>query len=139
MVGGCSSSDPLQVVDPATLCKSEGRSFHRGHNEEWVIFIGEGEVAVEMGGEQHHRGVLLHLEQVVLVLPNERHVFELLDVVLGGQSTHSVLVGQQEIVDKLFSPLDDALDHVQRQHSQRVQDVHALVEKLGVALLVLGV
>lgn len=48
------------------------------------------------------------------------------------------LIGQQKVVDQLLTPFDDALDDMQRQHAQRVQDVQTLVKELEVALLVLA-
>lgn len=61
--------------------------------------------------------VTLHLEQIVLVLPYERRVLELLDVVLVG-SRIILLRSQQEVVDELLAPLDDAAHNMQRQHAQ---------------------
>jgi len=45
-----------------------------------------------------------------------------------------LLVCKQEIVDKLFPPFDYASDYMQREHSERVQDVYALLEQTGVAI-----
>ena len=73
-----------------------------------------------MGVVEHHRGVTLHFQKVVLVFPNEWNVFEFLDVVSWGWHHHlgGVLlrVCEQEVVDQLLSPLDDASDNMERKH-----------------------
>lgn len=39
------------------------------------------------------------------------------------------LLGEEEVEDERFAPLDDALDDVQRQHPERVKDVDALFQQ----------
>ena len=49
-----------------------------------------------------------------------------------------MLIGDQEVVNELFAPLNNAFDNMERQHSERVQDIEAFIEQLEVALLVLS-
>lgn len=91
--------------------------------------------------------VRLHFKEVVLIFPNERHIFEFLEIVLllthyralSAASRCAIhLISKEEVIDELFPPLDDALHNVQREHSEAVHDVEAFVKKLVVVLLVLG-
>ena len=40
-----------------------------------------------------------------------------------------VRLGQHEVEDELLAPEYDALDDVEREHAQAVQDIDALLEK----------
>ena len=116
---------------------------NRRVHQEWVIFVAETDISGKVALKKSHTGVGLHLQEVVFILPHERDVLELLQTVLvvahfsGASRRGAACVGvvcQQEVVDQLLSPLDDALYNVERQHPERVQDVQALVEELVVAL-----
>lgn len=48
------------------------------------------------------------------------------------------MLGEEEVKDERFAPLDDALDDVQRQHPQRVQDVDALFQEGGAHIAFAG-
>ena len=86
---------------------------------------------------QHLGGVALHLKEVVFVFPDKWDILELLDIIFRSSISHHwrlrlLLVRQQEIIDQLLPPLNDASDHVQGEHPERVEDVDALVQKLRV-------
>lgn len=64
------------------------------------------------------RGVRLHFEKIVFIFPDERYVFEFLDVVFWCDACQLLirilLICEQEIVYQLFSPFYYASDDVQR-------------------------
>ena len=64
-----------------------------------------------MGVEEHYGRIGFHFEEVVFILPDEWDVLKLLDVVSLGWLSYLrslVVIGQQEVVDKLFTPLNNA-------------------------------
>lgn len=50
-----------------------------------------------------------------------------------------MVVGQQEIVDELLTPLNDLLYDIETQHTQRVQDTETFIQKLRMTLLILAI
>ena len=60
--------------------------------------------------------IILQLEQVVLRLPHKGHLLEFAQGLLSIAAT--VLRRQHVIEYQLFAPLNNALDHIQRQHAQ---------------------
>ena len=89
------------------------------------------------------RCVALHLEQVVLLLPHEGDALELTQrVALGlllcewASEPGLVTLCQHKVEDELLPPQDDALDHVEREHAETVEDVDALLEQRHVRLAV---
>lgn len=108
-------------------------------HKKWVILIGKAEIPAEMGVIKHYWCIRFHLKKIILILPYKLYVFEFLNVILGRAllrvGVASLLVAQQKVVNQLLPPLNNASDNVKREHSQRMKDVHALVQKLRVALL----
>jgi hypothetical protein len=83
--------------------------------------------------------VALHFKKMVLTLPDKRNTLEFTEVVpilLGLMTVRGVRRGQQEAVNQLFPPLNNALDHMEREHSEGMQYVDALIKHLGVESLV---
>ena len=108
----------LEASSPATLSQARGTSLHGRMNEEGIILVAKVEVTREVRRVEHVRSVALHLEKVVLVLPDEGRVLELLDVVLVRAHLIVLLRRQQEVVDELLAPLDDAAHDMKRKHAQ---------------------
>ena len=117
---------------------------NRRVNQEWIILWRKVDISGKVTLEQGNRCIRLHFQKVVFILPNERNVFEFLQVVplhwLGWTSCSLswLVVGEQEVVNQLLSPFDDTFYHVEWQHSQRMKDVQTLVKQLIVTLLVLS-
>jgi hypothetical protein len=85
-----------------------------------------GELALDKEG-----GVALHLQQIVLALPNKRDVLELVDAVsLVVQRVSIGRGGDQVAQDKLPPPFDYALYSMQAEHPERMQDSHRLINQL---------
>ena len=84
--------------------------------------------------------VCFHLEQIVLALPDERDALELaesvplLNLLVDPREAH-VCLSEHEVEDELLSPANDALDYIETEHTQTVQDVDALFEKRHVGLI----
>ena len=99
----------LEASSAAALRYKRRRAHLHGRmNKERIILVAEVEVAREMRRVQHVRGVTLHFKQVVLVLPDERSVLELLDVILVRSHLVVLISRQQEVIDQLLAPLNDA-------------------------------
>ena len=93
------------------------RLLHRWEDQEWVAFGAEVEVLAE-GANDQELSISLHLQKVVLLLPDEWDALELaqsvpLSYTLRLRLLHSLL-SQHEVENQLLSPEDDALDHVER-------------------------
>ena len=91
-----------------------------------IILARETNISCKMRLIQTNTGIRLHLQQVILILPYKRNIFEFLKIVSLWRIAHHVLdrswlriiVGQQEVIYELLSPFYDALDDVQAKHSQ---------------------
>ena len=91
--------------------------------------------------EEHYGRIRFHLKQIIFVLPDERNIFKLFNVIswwLLDSLWSLVVIRQQKVVDELLTPLNDASHNVKREHSQRMQNVDALIEQLRMALLIVG-
>lgn len=80
--------------------------------------------------EEHYGRIRFHFEKVVFILPDERNILKLLDVIPGRLLDHLrslIVIRQQEVIDQLFTPLNNASYYMKRQHSQRVQNIDALI------------
>ena len=67
--------------------------------------------------EEHYGRIRFHFEKVVLILPDERDILKLLDVISWWLLDHLrslIVIGQQEVVDQLFTPLDNASYNMER-------------------------
>lgn len=104
----------------------------RGIYQERIILTREGDVVSKVRLEQCLRSIRLQLQKIVLTLPHERDVLELLQVVgllahlgrvLAECAATISLLGNQEVVDELFPPFDDALDDVEGEHTKGVHYV----------------
>lgn len=123
----------LDLAVDSAGASGAGHSAHLlggGEHEEGVRLGAEVEVFSETAGHQE-LGVSFQLEQVVLAFPRERDDFEFSKVLLLRLRVGSVLHGAHVVENELLAPLDHALDHVEREHPQTVQDVGALVEEGG--------
>ena len=104
-----------------------------GEDQEGVRLGAEVEVLGEGARDEEPR-VRLHLQQVVLALPDERNALELtqrvplLDLLVEPREAH-VRLRQHEVEDQLLAPADYALDDIEAQHAQTVQNVDTLFEK----------
>ena len=109
-----------------------GIVLHRWIDKEGIVLARKADISGEVRLVQGVGGVRFHLEEVVFVLPYKRNIFEFLQVVamrcLRVAGPLILLVAQQEVVDELLSPLDDALYDMQGEHPQGVEDVDALIE-----------
>ena len=93
------------------------RLLHRWEDQEWVAFGAEVEVLAE-GTDDQELSISLHLQKVVLLLPDERDALELaqsvsLSYTLRLRLLHSLL-SQHKVENQLFAPEDNALNHVKR-------------------------
>lgn len=89
--------------------------------------------------EKHYGGIRFHFEQVVFVLPDKRNILKLLNIIswwLLNRVRSLIVIGQQEVVDELLTPLDDASYDMKREHSQRMQNINTLIEQLRMTLLI---
>lgn len=80
--------------------------------------------------EEHYGRIRFHFEKVVFILPDERNILKLLDVISWWLLDHLrslIVIGQQEVIDELFTPLNYASHNMERQHSQRMQNIDALI------------
>ena len=116
-----------------------GRLLHRWEDQEGVAFGAEVEVLAE-GADDQELSISLHLQKVVLLLPDEWDALELaqsvpLSYTLRLRLLHSLL-SQHEVENQLFAPEDDALDHVERQHAQAVQNVDAFFEEWDISFAI---
>ena len=116
-----------------------GRLLHRWKDQEGVAFGAEVEVLAE-GADDQELSIRLHLQQVVLLFPHERDALEFakgvsLSNALRLRLLHSLL-GQHEVEDQLLAPEDNALDHIEREHAQAVQNVDALFEQWNISFAV---
>lgn len=67
--------------------------------------------------EEHYGRIRFHFEKVVFILPDERDILKLLDVISWWLLDHLrslIVIGQQEVVDQLFTPLDNASYNMER-------------------------
>jgi hypothetical protein len=67
--------------------------------------------------EEHYGRIRFHFEKVVFILPDERDILKLLDVIPRRLLDHLrslIVIGQQEVVDQLFTPLDNASYNMER-------------------------
>lgn len=67
--------------------------------------------------EEHYGRIRFHFEKVVFILPDERYILKLLDVIPWRLLDHLrslIVIGQQEVVDQLFTPLDNASYNMKR-------------------------
>ena len=80
--------------------------------------------------------------QVVLALPDKWNAFKFSQCVplshLNRSSVNNLSVllsgiglGEQKVENELFAPLDNALDHVECEHAETVEDVDALLQQRG--------
>jgi len=93
-------------------------------HQERVVFAWEIDVLREMRLEEALTCITFHLEEIVLVFPYKWDVLELFQMVAlcswsrtSSSSIFTLLVGQQEVIDKLLSPLDYRLHNVKWEHS----------------------
>lgn len=116
----------LARCPPPTTAGHAAQLLRRGKDEEGVRLHTEVKVLCKAGCQQE-MCVCFQLEQVVLRLPYKRHQFEFSQVLLAGGGP--VLLRRHKVENQLLAPLNHALDHVEAQHAQRVQDVDALVQQ----------
>ena len=67
--------------------------------------------------EKHYGRIRFHFEKVVFILPDKRDILKLLDVIPWWLLDHLrslIVIGQQEVVDQLFTPLDNASYNMER-------------------------
>lgn len=96
-------------------------------DQEGIALSSEIEILGELALDQEG-GVALHLQQIVLALPYERDVLELVDavsLVVDGVCTGRG--GDQVAQDKLSSPFDYALHSMQAEHPEGMQDSYRLL------------
>ena len=86
-----------------------------GEDEEGVRLGAEVEESGE-GATMQEQGVTLHLEQIILLLPNKGDAFKFAKcVALGlllGKRPCLLSLSQHEVEDELLAPKDDAFDDV---------------------------
>ena len=61
--------------------------------------------------EEHYGCIRFHFEKVVFILPDERNILKFLDVISWRLLVHLrslIVIGQQEVIDQLFTPLNNA-------------------------------
>lgn len=117
----------LPVCAPQTsTTRHTAHLFGRWEHEEGVTLRTEVKVLAKAASHQELR-VSLQFQQIVLRLPHEGHRFELAKASLV-VAAPSVLHCAHIVEDQLFAPLDHTLDYIETQHSERVQDVDALIE-----------
>lgn len=115
------------------------RLLHRWEDEEGVAFGAEVEVLAE-GADDQELSISFHLQKVVLLFPDEWDALELaqsvpLSYTLRLRLLHSLL-SQHKVENQLFAPENDALDHVERQHAQAVQNVDAFFEEWDISFAI---
>ena len=101
--------------------------FCRRENKERIRLHTEVEVLSEWRTNQELY-IRFNFEQVVLLLPNKRHYLELSQTVLLWRCW-PVLLSWHVVENKLLSPLNDALNNIQTQHTQGVQNVDTFVQQ----------
>ena len=98
--------------------------FHRRKNEKRVRLWTEVEVLRKWA--QNQEGCInLHLEEVILLLPNKWNAFEFAQSVSLGLDTglwwHFIIrLSQHKVEYKLLTPQDNAFNNVQGKHAQAV-------------------
>ena len=116
----------LKTFDPLHATTLHRASLRRAVLDRWVnkeriILAAEPNVLCKVRVIEAYRSIRLHLEQIVLILPDKWDILELLDVVpllwhdWAGHAAWSLLAlsRQQEVVDELLPPLDDALNNME--------------------------
>jgi len=93
-----------------------GALFHRRKNEERVRLWAKVEI-LRKGAQNQEGSIHLHLEEVILLLPNKWNAFEFaqsvsLRIDIGRWCHLIVRLSQHKIENQLLAPQDDALDDV---------------------------
>lgn len=111
-------------------CLFSGREHQKGVRFGWKV-----EELAKRTSKQE-KSVVFYFDQVILRLPHEGQSFEFSQVVSlvclnlsGVESRMMRPLSEEVVVNQLFSPLNNALHHIQSQHSQTVKNVYAFVQQ----------